>query len=107
MGKYLDKVSNDKIEIRLVKNDAELVAAQKLRYKIPVDKLRYELDVYQADLSPLSVLEIEFESETDAKAFIAPTWFGKEVTDDKRFSNAELAKNGIPKNNQHDFNHEF
>ena len=34
MGKYLDRVQNDKIQIRLVKNKEELVAAQKLRYKI-------------------------------------------------------------------------
>lgn len=34
MGKYLDKVQNDKIQIRLVKNKEELIAAQKLRYKI-------------------------------------------------------------------------
>lgn len=34
MAKYLDKVSNDKIEIRFVKNDEELYAAQRLRYRV-------------------------------------------------------------------------
>ena len=34
MGKYLDKVQNDKIEIRIIKNEAELHAAQRLRYRV-------------------------------------------------------------------------
>lgn len=31
---YLDKIKNNKIEVRLIKNPEELIAAQKLRYKI-------------------------------------------------------------------------
>ena len=34
MTNYLDNIKNEKFEVRLAKSDAEVIAAQKLRYKI-------------------------------------------------------------------------
>jgi CYTH domain-containing protein len=70
---------------------------QKRRYKIPGDNgLTYELDVYQGDLEGLMVVEVEFPTEEMANSFVKPDWFGNEVTSDKRYKNASLAKNGMP-----------
>lgn len=51
----------------------------------------FELDVFAGHLSPLMLVEVEFLSEDAAKAFIPPPWFGKEVTEDKRYKNKALA----------------
>ncbi len=52
--------------------------------------LKAELDNY--DFINLVVVEVEFETEEEADNFIPPEWFGKEVTNDKRYKNKYLAK---------------
>ena len=36
--------------------------------------------------------EVEFENEAEAKSFVAPDWFGKDVTLDGRFHNSKMSK---------------
>jgi CYTH domain-containing protein len=57
--------------------------------------LFYELDVFSGSLEPLELVEVEFPSVESAENFIVPAWFGKEVTEDKRFKNKSLAINEI------------
>ncbi|MEK7471776.1 MAG: hypothetical protein AAB624_00860 [Patescibacteria group bacterium] len=40
--------------------------------------------------------EVEFNSTEEAEAFVAPDWFGADVTEDKRYGNGDIAKNGFP-----------
>ena len=64
----------------------------KLRYGIPLDnELVAELDYYLDDLSPLVTVEVEFKSLEDANAFVVPNWFGKEITEDVRYKNDNMA----------------
>jgi CYTH domain-containing protein len=59
--------------------------------------LKFEVDVYGADLAGLTVVEVEFPDEHAADAFDAPAWFGREVTDDARYKNQALAQShGTP-----------
>jgi adenylate cyclase len=70
---------------------------EKARYEIPGDGgLTIELDVYGGALTGLVIAEVEFASEDDADAFVAPAWFGPEVTDDERYKNQRLARDGVP-----------
>ena len=70
---------------------------EKTRYLIPGSgELTIELDVYSGGLRGLMVAEVEFGSEDAADAFQPPEWFGSEVTDDGRFKNQKLARNGAP-----------
>ena len=55
-----------------------------------------ELDVYTGDLEGLVVAEVEFDSEEAAEAFAPPEWFGEDVTDDVRYKNQRLARDGAP-----------
>ena len=55
-----------------------------------------ELDLFEGALEQRRIVEVEFDSTTDAHAFVPPTWFGREVTDDGRFTNAALARDGWP-----------
>ncbi|MFV0363313.1 MAG: CYTH domain-containing protein [Suipraeoptans sp.] len=73
----------------------------KTRYLIPLEytptknTLTIELDIFKDDLSPLMIAEVEFETENDAKEFIAPSWFGKDVTFDGKFHNSYLSNSSI------------
>jgi len=70
---------------------------EKRRYRIPAgDRLTIELDVYHGRLSGLKTAEIEFESLSDASAFVPPGWLGRDVTDDPRYKNKRLATEGVP-----------
>jgi CYTH domain-containing protein len=70
---------------------------EKTRYEIAADSgATIELDIYEGALAGLVVAEVEFDSESDADAFGAPDWFGREVTDDARYKNQRLAREGAP-----------
>jgi CYTH domain-containing protein len=70
---------------------------QKRRYRIPgPDGLTFELDDYGADHQGLVVVETEFPDERSAESFSPPAWFGREVTDDPRYKNQNLAKSHGP-----------
>jgi CYTH domain-containing protein len=56
-----------------------------------------ELDLFEGDLTGFILVEVEFDTEDEANAFIAPEWFGPEVTRYKEYSNLSLALHGWPK----------
>lgn len=68
----------------------------KVRHKIAVAGGVAELDVYEGALAGLLTVEVEFETEDAARSFEPPAWFGREVTDDARWTNASLARHGLP-----------
>ena len=49
-----------------------------------------ELDIYDGPLAGLMVAEVAFADEQRAGAFVAPDWFGGDVTDDVRYKNQTL-----------------
>lgn len=69
---------------------------EKVRYMVPFLGRTLEIDVFDGPLAPLVLVEVEFDSEEDARAFHPPEWFGREVTDDPRYLNQNLARAGIP-----------
>ncbi|TXH88722.1 MAG: CYTH domain-containing protein [Rhodoferax sp.] len=62
----------------------------KTRYRIPVDGMAWEVDVFAGDNAGLVVAEIELPSE-DAP-FSRPSWLGAEVTHDARYFNSNLSR---------------
>jgi CYTH domain-containing protein len=71
---------------------------EKTRYEIALDEATIELDVYKGVLTGLIVAEVEFPSVRDSEKFSQPAWFGREVTEDKRYKNKNLALNGFSPN---------
>ena len=70
---------------------------EKTRYVIDGgDGLVIELDVYTGELSGLVTAEVEFDSEEAAEAFEPPGWLGEDVTEDLRYKNQRLARQGLP-----------
>lgn len=72
------------------KTEGNLIS--KTRYLVPLqDGLLAELDVFSGLLSGLVIVEVEFKDEESSNEFIPPSWFGKELSGDKRFSNYHLS----------------
>lgn len=67
---------------------------EKQRTRYPLGSLVADVDVYEGDLAPLQILEVEFTSLEDSRAFEPPAWLGMEVTDDLRYKNKNLALAG-------------
>lgn len=66
---------------------------EKRRYLIPLDeRLTVELDVFEGDLAPLILAEVEFESEDEANAFVPPAWLGADVTQNPRYHNSTMSR---------------
>jgi CYTH domain-containing protein len=61
---------------------------EKTRYRLPVGRLTWEIDVFEGDNEGLVVAEIELP--TEAMGVVLPDWIGDEVTGDPRYYNASL-----------------
>lgn len=84
-------LSEDAYAHLLPKIDGRLIA--KKRYLIPIDsKLTIELDIFERDLAPLILAEVEFSTEEEAKAFTPPEWFGEDVTYSTDYHNSILSQ---------------
>jgi CYTH domain-containing protein len=87
-------ITKEEYEHLLTKKEGETI--HKTRYQIKVDDYTYAFDFFHEQLDGLTYLEIEFPSEDEANAFEAPSWLGKDVTNDINYKNQKLAQNGIP-----------
>lgn len=68
----------------------------KTRYEIPRGDHVWEVDVYDGKLEGLVVAEVEMKSEDDRPEM--PSWLGRELTGDRRFSNQALAEGSLGEN---------
>jgi len=70
---------------------------KKKRYVFELDGYVFELDIFKGTLKGLAFLEVEFDSTKKLDSFVLPKPLKKmvikDVSDDKRFTNASLATN--------------
>ena len=71
------------------KSLATIVPAASTPVKVPFRS-------FGGGLDGLIIAEVEFDSPESLTGFTPPGWFGTEVTDDGRYSNASLALHGRP-----------
>lgn len=65
---------------------------EKRRYRLPLeDGHTAEYHRHGGHLKGFDCVEVEFDSEEEARAFEPPYWFGREVTEDARFTYGNLA----------------
>lgn len=97
----------DEFETRLLRNQfsslwtaCENLQVHKYRYELPSleSNNTLYLDKYKNELTGFYTLEVEFNTLEECEKYIPEDWFGEEVTEDNRYSNISLAKNGLPKN---------
>lgn len=92
-------LSREEIEIKISKDtflhgiQNAKTSLKKTRYTIEIDPDKlgvFEVDVY--DDYEFITCEVEFETEEEANAFVAPDWCIKDVTEDPYYKNVNLAK---------------
>jgi CYTH domain-containing protein len=98
-------LARTEVELPLGADDADALwlhtngrRIEKRRHPCPLDGgLVAEVDLYDGDLEGLAVVEVEFADAAAAAAFDPPPWFGREVTGEAGWSNADLARAGRPR----------
>lgn len=76
--------------VTMLNDLAEQPVIDKIRYKIPMDGLIWEVDEFLGANEGLIVAEVELTSED--QAFEKPDWVGEEVSGDVRYYNSSLIK---------------
>ncbi len=96
-------LSRTEVETTISKDEAEALwphtegrRIEKTRHRVLHGDRVAEVDVYAGALSGLCTVEVEFDSEAEAAAFAPPDWFGREVTGVAGWTNAALARHGLP-----------
>jgi len=72
----------------MLQREGSIIA--KVRHIVPLGGLNWEIDVFDGDNAGLVIAEIELDRPD--RDFERPGWLGEEVTGDRRFYNADLAK---------------
>ena len=86
----ISRTEFDSLAMRLC---PDTVMIEKRRYRILLaDGHTAELHVHEGHLAGFSYVEVEFPTEQAANCFEPPAWFGREVTEDARFSYGTLAR---------------
>ncbi len=89
------EISAEQFETFWPETDGRRVEKERYTGALP-DGHIFELDVFLGDLAPLRLVEVEFTSEAEARAYVSPDWFGADVSEDKRYKNKTMAIKGIP-----------
>jgi adenylate cyclase len=74
----------------LLRNACTGSPVDKVRYHVPCGDLVWEVDVFEGANAGLVVAEIELAEEQ--QSFARPQWLGREVSDDPRYYNMNLAR---------------
>lgn len=95
-----------RVEIERALTPDEFAALWEVATELRIEKVRHrieldggfvaELDLFGGGLAGRRIVEVEFPTDGAADDFAPPEWFGREVTDDGRFTNAALARDGWP-----------
>ncbi len=84
-------LTNDSYQHLLAKADGNIIT--KKRYEIPDGTGKtIELDIFEGVFKGTVVAEVEFESIEEATSYNAPSWFGKDVTNDTAYHNSNMSK---------------
>ena len=94
---YISDMTRSEFEYEIPLAHAQVMMAdmcpfkmEKYRYRVEFEGFVYEIDEYFGDNAPLIVAEIELPAEDTE--FPKPSWLGKEITSDGKFTNAYLSK---------------
>ncbi|MCD8364763.1 MAG: CYTH domain-containing protein [Clostridiales bacterium] len=77
-----------------LKPKADGIYIEKKRYCIPYGDYTIELDIFEGEVSPLILAEVEFPAEEEAAAFLPPDWFREDVTWSEQYHNSYISRHG-------------
>jgi adenylate cyclase len=91
-------IARSEFEYEIPVADAEAMLAElatgpvidKVRHLVPVGGHTWEVDVFSGDNAPLVMAEVELADADEP--FVRPDWAGRDVSEDPRYYNANLAR---------------
>ena len=84
-------LTKEAYEHLIPKADGRIIV--KKRYMIPLNsRLTLELDIFEKELAPLALAEIEFPDEDTARSYCPPEWLGEDVTYSSLYHNSTLSQ---------------
>lgn len=85
-------LNKESYEHLVKKADGNIIT--KKRYLIPIEGTTYtiELDIFSGVFEGVVIAEVEFETIEQAHAFVAPEWFGEDVTENPEYHNSNMSK---------------
>ncbi|MDE6182122.1 MAG: CYTH domain-containing protein, partial [Eubacteriales bacterium] len=88
---FEQEITKNEFENLLKKIEGNII--EKTRYIYPLKNgLFAEIDVFEKPFKDIYIVEVEFNSLEDAQKFTPPDWFGQDITNDAKFTNAYLSK---------------
>lgn len=96
--KFTDGVLRDEFEYEIPVKDAKEIFSkctatlEKKRLSFKIGNETYDVDAYP---NGLTFVEVEFTSMKNLEKWVKPSWCGEEVSDVKKYSNIELAKQNL------------
>ena len=75
----------------LTKADGIVLTKQRFLIPLPGTSYTAERDIFSGHYKGLMLVEVEFETEEQANAFVPPEWFGEDVTFSGEYQNSRLA----------------
>ena len=81
-------LNQDSYEHLLTKADGIVLTKQRFRIPLPGTSYTAELDIFSGRYEGLMLVEVEFETEEQANAFLPPDWFGEDVTFSGEYQNS-------------------
>lgn len=95
-SEYEVPISGSQFDALWPATEGSRVAKTRREVRLPENRLAH-VDVFDGHLEGLATVEVEFDDTDTALAFTPPAWFGREVTEDRRYSNKVLSSEGSPK----------
>lgn len=96
--KFTKGIFRDEFETLLSLKDGKEIynkcehTVEKYRTTFKIGKNTYDIDRYP---NGITVVEVEFQSESDAKKWKKPEWIGKEISGNRDYSNLRLASQNL------------
>ncbi len=98
------KIAREEFELNIseeeynrLKKKSDTKEVIKTRYFVPISNgYIAEVDIYHGILEGVMTTEVEFNTLEEAEIFIAPDWFGKDISLDPKYKNTCLALYGKP-----------
>lgn len=96
--KYTNEFIRDEFEYEIPMIDGKQIY-NKCEWKLEKKRLSFKRgqETYDIDTLPNGMIwvEVEFKSIKHMEEWIKPSWLGKEITNNKKYSNVILAKNDL------------
>lgn len=87
---FEQEITKKEFENLLPKIEGTII--KKTRYIYPLNNnFIAEIDIFEKPFENLCIVEVEFNSENDAKNFIPPDWFGEDITNNIKFTNSYMS----------------